>query len=278
MPSYVSSDSYDHTIVRYTLKFAVNISDADIVSSAELRLYKKPRPVGESHIITEERVEVFLITQPEDFGQNYWGQDLPIHVVGQNIASDSEGYVLFDVYEALERWKNQDKTNLAREVILEVGILCPDGMKARYTPSIEFDLETPKLSQLVVRTYKESERKKRERDDDSYTRWCRENPNEFNCCLKELQINFRRDFGWAWVIQPKSFHANYCKGFCPYNWSPSTLHSVVVSRLIRRNPTAAPRLCCVPNLFTPLVLYLHLNGSFVFVTLDDVQVRSCICR
>lgn len=233
--------------------------------------------MNESHLITEERVEIYLVTFPQDIGQQYWGQELLIHVIGQNVESDSEGYVLFDVYEALEEWRDQDRGNLARDIELEVHIMCPDGLTTRYTPSIKFDLETPKLTQLVVRTYKDSDHSKRSAED-SYTTWCREHPDEFNCCLKQLQINFEKDFGWKWVIQPKSFYSNYCKGFCPYNWSPSTLHSVVMSRLIQRNPTAAPQLCCVPNLFSPLILYLHLNGTFHFVTLDDVQVRSCICR
>ncbi len=278
MQTFVPPDHHDHSIEKFRLKFQVNISDADIVSSAELRLYKKPRAVGETHLVTEERVEIYLVIDPEDIGQQYWGHDLPIYVMGQDVASDSSGYVLFDVYEALEQWKNLDKSNLIREIELEVSILCPDGMNVRYTPSIEFDLETPKLTQLVVRTYKESDRKKKQSYDERSADWCLQNPNEFNCCLKELEINFERDFGWRWILQPKSFLANYCKGLCPYNWSTSNFHSLVVSRLIRRNPTAAPSLCCVPNSFTPLVLQLYVNGSVVLATLEDVQVRSCICR
>ena len=38
--------------------------------------------------------------------------------------------------------------------------------------------------------------------------------NETTCCLHPLHINFKEDLGLDYIIEPKSFEANYCLGNC----------------------------------------------------------------
>ena len=268
-----------HFTDRYRLKFLLNVTDVDLITKAELRLYKRPRPRESHHDITEERVDLAIIKHPEDFGQKYWGEELVQTVSSQSITSDSEGYVIFNATYAIQIWLEWDETNLFREIELEVRIRCPESMFMQVTPSIEFDLENNKTTQLVIQYYQQRKNsKKRQIRDDIDSEYCLSHPNEFRCCLRPLEINFERDFNWRWIIQPKSIPVNYCEGICPYNWGHYGYHSVFQELLRRRNPTAAPVPCCAPNKFKPLMIQFVVNGSIFIHALPDVQVLACICR
>ena len=249
----------------YRLKFFINVSNSDIISKAELRLLKRPTNVPTNQPLTyiSERVEVRLISQPHDFVES---------ITSQQVLSDTEGYVVFNILDVIKEWMEFDTTNLAREMELKIKI----GF-LEHEPRIEFvfDNET-RHSQVVVATAfrdQPSSRQKRENDYefcDSRARAVQ------SCCVKRFVINFEEDFGWSWLVYPKALHVNYCEGVCPLALLNN--HRAVLGAPNFRNPTSSPDPCCVGSDFHDTAVMLIVNGTYIIETLQGVRVEACSCR
>lgn len=117
-------------------------------------------------------------------------------------------------------------------------------------------------------------RKKRSLDAD----YCfSKNPNESNCCLRELYIDFRKDLKWNWVHAPTGYKANFCAGACPYLWSMDTQHATILSLYKSMNPRASSSPCCVPHTLNPLTIVYYNKGKFKVTQLSDMILLSCKC-
>ena len=253
----------------FRLKFFINVSNGDIISHAELRLLKRPRtrPNSQPTIgIGEERVELYLISRPN----NFFGGEFPEFITAQQVSSDTEGLVVLDILDVIKKWVEFDSTNFARLLELEVVIrsveLIETGM--HYQPELEFVFN--ETTQVVITTYKDrlsSRRKKRANDAES----CMQE-RRHTCCVRPLEINFREDFGWHWVIYPRTIKINYCEGLCPF--SLQNYHSLILAL----NPTSSPTPCCVPVVFEPINFLIFVNRTAVNEILEDVKVNSCSCR
>ena len=97
------------------------------------------------------------------------------------------------------------------------------------------------------------------------------------CCRAPLLVNFSSpEFKWNdWIIQPKSYQANYCKGTC--NSSGLTVpiygHSSVVQR-------AKPKIktCCTPKKFSSInLLYYDDDGMIYKKMVPNMVVEECGC-
>ena len=253
---------------RYRLKFFINVSNSDVISHAELRLLKKPRSSNSqpSVGIGEERVELYLISRP----RNFFGE-FPEFITAQRVSSDTEGFVLFDILNVIEKWVEFNNTYFARELELEIVIRCPELIETgvHYQPGFEFVFDSNQTTQVVITTYKDLRRRKRAND----AAFCMSKLHDgHTCCVRPLEINFREDFGWFWVIYPRSIEISYCEGFCPY--SQQNYNSLLLSL----NPTSSPEPCCVPVRFQSIALLMFVNGTAVNEILEDVKVHSCSCR
>lgn len=267
----------------YRFKFDLNLTGKFFITGAELRLYKKPRSYTGSNITgavfhTESRVEVHVITYPK----NYYGEELRRFFHALDISLEGENYVTFDMISVVRDWMEMNKSSLARSIELLVQIRCPESIDGEtlFLPGIEFSVENNRTIQFIVDTYDDSSRQRRQTPRSQISsQYCVENPTEMKCCLRLLEINFKRDFNWSWIIEPRSFYANYCEGLCPQYWGHATEHSWIRSALLEINPTAAPEPCCVPDSFVPLpLLMLTHEGVPMKYALEDVKVDSCICR
>lgn len=103
------------------------------------------------------------------------------------------------------------------------------------------------------------------------------NPNEQNCCLRQLYIDFRRDLKWTWIHSPSGYYANFCAGACPYLWSMDSQHATILSLYKTMNPKASSAPCCVPKQLDPLTIMFYSKGRYQVKRLSDMVLLSCKC-
>ena len=104
------------------------------------------------------------------------------------------------------------------------------------------------------------------------------------CCLHPLSINFQDDLGLDFIIEPKSFYANYCLGTCLYNESPAVYYFYHL--LGPNSPASSIQPHCVPrstrNLNVLLRIRLPLGQGLIrdillIEELKGMTVTSCGC-
>ena len=69
--------------------------------------------------------------------------------------------------------------------------------------------------------------------------------SETTCCLHPLHINFKEDLGLDYIIEPKSFEANYCLGNCKDDISLPAVFEFY-KRLPSDHPASSIRPRCIP--------------------------------
>ena len=276
----------------YKLSFNLNELDSDLVlAHAELRLFKKsfdslihissyvPRPA--------EKVEVYTVSHIVD---SETGLVSPTELVAsKEVEGIGDNFISFDISQALQRCLEEGSSELELEVVIK----CPESLSSGipFPPAIKFvtkpDEQLANPAQLVVaflqmqeaeRNVRDSSGKVHKRQDPVDSTYCLTNPSEPNCCLRELEIDFQQDLGWDFVLQPQSFHSNYCEGLCPAHWPAHSMSTTLLIKYKEMNPTAAVKPCCVPAVLKPLVVLIVHNGIPQLEELTDVIVESCICR
>lgn len=126
---------------------------------------------------------------------------------------------------------------------------------------------------------------------------CNDSSNETRCCRYPLTVNFE-EFGWDWIIAPKTYEANYCSGesavswtiarrfywpsdalsfsagTCPYVFLPQHPHTHVTQLL--DIPGVGP--CCAPRKLSAIsMLYFDENKNIILGTVPDMVVDRCGC-
>ncbi|CAH8629500.1 unnamed protein product [Schistosoma rodhaini] len=141
----------------------------------------------------------------------------------------------------------------------------------------------------VVMEIKYRPRLKRQRrsltkGDETIYNVCRSNGHHYSCCTQPLSVKFS-DIGWDnWIIHPKSFEPNYCRGSCKVT-STKSLHYDVMDLLLRKNLSQFGNVqrdevqsCCHPTQLTSMsVLYLDSNRELQMHTLHNLIVLGCAC-
>ncbi|KAH8873071.1 Inhibin beta A chain [Schistosoma japonicum] len=122
------------------------------------------------------------------------------------------------------------------------------------------------------------------KSDETISNVCRSNGHHYSCCTQPLSVKFS-DIGWDnWIIHPKSFEPNYCRGSCKVT-STKSLHYDVMDLLLRKNLTQFSNIqrdevqsCCHPTQLTSMsVLYLDSNRELQMHTLHNLIVLGCGC-
>ncbi len=276
----------------YRLVFSLSKLDHDaMIWSSDLRIFKKKRSlitVGikqQKSTYTTENVEIYYITRTlSNTGREVRNLVL---VSSKDVDAQSEKYESFDVTSAVRACISAGHESLELEVVVQ----CPHSLKTGLAmlPSIEFVTEYSKVNrsaQLVVATLREEETQvdddynkvRRKRQSEIDNTFCLTHPEEHNCCLRELNINFKKDFGWTWIIAPRKFTPNYCQGLCPFFWPSASMSTSLLIRYREQNPTAAVEPCCVASSLRPLTLLMVLKGRIFLEELSGLIVDSCICR
>jgi len=111
-------------------------------------------------------------------------------------------------------------------------------------------------------------------------------PRVKHCCKQRFYISFR-DLGWDdWIIAPKGYYANYCRGHCggPHR-TPDTFlnyHTHVLEEY-RRTSEGQANLdgitpCCAPTKFAPMsLIYFGPDLNIIKRDLPKMIVEECGC-
>ncbi|CAH8619229.1 unnamed protein product [Heterobilharzia americana] len=150
----------------------------------------------------------------------------------------------------------------------------------------EQNIIDPKKVVVEIRYRLGLQRRKRSstKGDKALYNVCRPTGHHFGCCTQPLSVKFT-DIGWDnWIIHPKSFEPNYCRGSCKIT-STKSLHYDVMDLLLRRNFSQFGSIqrdevqsCCHPTHLTSMsVLYLDSNRELQMHTLHNLIVLGCGC-
>ena len=272
------------------LSFDLDLTDKQIVTSAELRLWyhilerQSPKPAVE-----KQTISIYHVIKLQD--AKYFGEDPTHFTIREQVSLENDGYVSFNITSALRQWLDsvdEPKGKFYVEVYTEdLQTTDNDNVLIFQSPAVNVVYADPegrysKTTQLVIRAYSNDNRARRQNSGGNVapSAACSVGATR-NCCKRNLEIDIHRDLNWTWILKPRSFSANFCSGFCPVTWPTATYHTLL--RLIylanSGNPTSSPAPCCVPDKFVPLPLLILYNQTFIrLVTIDDISIDSCICR
>ena len=215
-------------------------------------------------------------------------------LASKNIRSDAEGYVSFDLTEGVKEWLKKSASN-ENSLDLSIHVDTPEIADTRepFPAAITFDVPSDDEgdehnARLLVQRLNDIERtepqdelfrrRKRQTVEGVNSEYCFNNPNETNCCIRKVSVNFHEDLGWDFVLHPESFEPNYCNGQCVDRlWPKATTSTRFLSQLRESNPTAAPEPCCVPHEMRSLSILVIVDGVVSRQTIPNMITESCIC-
>lgn len=291
-----SSDTNKDSLppVLYSLRFDhLELARASRLWSVVLKLYKRKATIKSSGVRRgtnpTDTVKVFQVIRKSS-------NTVRQLFTTKNVRSENEGYVSFDITEGIKRW--QEESSQQQTLELDVFIDTPEMVDSGLvlSPVITFDVPTygkgERKAQMVVETLNSKEnstvlnhamhhRRKRQTTTAGgvNSEYCFNNPEETNCCIRDLTIDFSRDLGWDFIILPQTFQSNYCNGGCQNpNWPSATKSTEYLATFRQDNPTAAAEPCCVPHRMESLTVLMIVNDRFSIDELPDMIVKSCICR
>ena len=93
--------------------------------------------------------------------------------------------------------------------------------------------------------------------------------NKKGCCRESLYVNFT-DIGWDdWIVEPKGYDANYCRGSCQSS-EPIYGYVTVIQKVLNKKP------CCSPKSFSKLTI-LYQDVNIYKKELPEMSVEECAC-
>lgn len=267
--------------------------------SAELRLFKRKKIIDNVQIKRDtnpiEKVEVFRVwnsTSRDGIEYRF--------VTSKNIGTERDEFIAFNVTNAIKDWlgaRNQSDA-LSFEVLVRAPHSITSGLS--FLPSIEFDVpgygKGQHDAQLVLampsveanlnpqngNPNRQEEgggsRRKRQSEEGIDSDYCRDNPDETSCCLRELTIDFHRDLNMTWILFPPKVTMNYCEGLCPNYWPMATHSAKFLNSYRENNPLSAPEPCCTAGSTSPLTMTVVINNRIYYNHVPNMIVNSCICR
>ena len=282
----------------YNLRFDdLDLANSDLISSVKLELFKRKAPSGTQTVVRGinpvENVKVYQVMRTFAFGSTRRYYKL---LTSKNVHTEEDGYESFNITSAIIDWmeKSPAHFNLELDIVIDTPEMVDTGVQ--FPPVITFDVPSyhkgEKNARLLVEKLDEKElsagdsldtnaheRRQKRAIRGAHKDYCFTNPNETNCCVRDLEVNFERDLGITGILFPRSFHTNYCNGACqnPY-WPAASNSTKYLIKLRRINPTAAPEPCCVPHTLSELEVIMVINRRVVMRKIPGMIVDSCICR
>ena len=101
------------------------------------------------------------------------------------------------------------------------------------------------------------------------------NEYETTCSLHSLTVNFQRDLGFDFILEPQSFNINYCLGTCDDH--PSPIVYELYHRLGPNSPASSIRPHCAIHSARSLAVLMVVKGVPFIEQLKGVIVTSCGC-
>lgn len=280
------------TPVHYTLNFTdLHLPATAPIWSASLQLFKQK-------IVSDDN-SLKRTSNPTENIEIYWKSiyianndkhiPYPVLIQSQDVRTEKDQYVSFDVTEAVEGWRREGVST--QQLQFEVVIRCPESAETGllFLPSIQFDVPNSSNkgnkgynnANLIITVVAEAENNSTRKKRQTFAtkkEYCLANPAEETCCIKQSIVNFHDDLGFYWIRAPTTFQLTYCKGVCPRILSSGTSNLEFRSQLRTTNPTSSPEPCCVPHETRSLTLLTVHEGKPVLLKLPGMIVDSCQCR
>ena len=278
----------------YKLSFNLDLSDQRMFSSAELILFKNIITPQPRTLLTEfETVQVQLVYKTYYYYYEYLlSNEIKETVDTKLVSTNTEEFISLNVTGAIKKWLKVKQVSVG-EIDLEVLVRCPEILSSykKLPPLIKFDVDEHTASnssaKLIISFVKPEElvdlsgRRRVKKQVGNMlldADFCFDNPNEPNCCVRELNVNFAQHFGWTWVMSPIEYSPNYCTGACPFFWPKFSNGTGLLQQYKALNPTSAVDPCCAPDSFKPIVLLFTINGEIFLQLINNMEVQTCICR
>ncbi|XP_025899288.1 bone morphogenetic protein 8A-like [Nothoprocta perdicaria] len=265
----------------------------ETVTAAELRIYKArggSRPANGTL-----RVRVYEV--PAELPSRE--SELSLLDV-QDLQAGAEGWLVFDVTAAGNRWFGGRRHNVGLRLYVETeqglsvepalaGLLGRRGPRSKQPFVVTFSRASGGTARLPRAAAKRRRQPKRSNElphpnklpgifDDGHAAA----DGRQVCRRHELYVSFQ-DLGWLdWVIAPQGYSAFYCAGECAFPLAScmnATNHAILQSLVHLMKPDAVPKACCAPTkLSATSVLYYDSNNNVILKKHRNMVVKSCGCH
>uniref|UniRef100_W5LZ94 Bone morphogenetic protein 8a n=3 Tax=Lepisosteidae TaxID=7915 RepID=W5LZ94_LEPOC len=267
------------------------LPQGETVTAAEFRVYKTlslgPRGNRTLHISVYEIVKQNRHREPE-----------LVLLDLQSVPGGQEGWLVFDVTAATNRWQQNPHSNHGLRLYAEteedrslspgwVGLVGRRGPRSKQPFMVTFfrASHTPTRAPRAART---SNRKKKPKYDLPHPNRL---PGIFDhnhinsgrqaCKRHELYVSFS-DLGWKdWVLAPSGYSAFYCDGECMYplgSCMNATNHAMIQLVVHLLKPDEVPKACCAPTKLSPIsVLFYDDNNNVILKKHRNMVVKTCGC-
>jgi len=176
---------------------------------------------------------------------------------------DRGGFVKIDLVNLVRKWLRKPRENLGIVVEAETNQhlqLDVPSMDSSMAPYMQLHFGR---SDTHYRSKREADLKCAEELDAKVTQ----------CCLWPLTIDFS-EYGWDWVLYPRTYEANFCNGDCSLGVVPESTHT----HLMQMNLQSVARPCCSARRLTEIsMLYFDEENNVVMGTLPGMKVEKCGC-
>ncbi|XP_048831529.1 bone morphogenetic protein 2 isoform X1 [Brienomyrus brachyistius] len=264
-------------------KFFFNLTtipEEELITSAELRVFREQMKGGENSRATFHRINVYEILRTDSCSKELITRLLDTRL----LQPDSGKWESFDVSPAVMRWTKEGHAN--HGFLLEVVHLNGTGRDARRHVRISRSLHEdenswPHIRPLLVTFSHDGRGDVLHNREKRQARTKQRRKHKSSCRRHSLYVDFI-NVGWNdWIVAPPGYHAFYCHGECPFPLADhlnSTNHAIVQT-LVNSVNTNIPRACCVPTELSPIsLLYLDEYEKVVLKNYQDMVVEGCGCR
>ncbi|KAK1153102.1 bone morphogenetic protein 8A-like [Acipenser oxyrinchus oxyrinchus] len=218
----------------------------------------------------------------------------------QQVHAGDEGWLVFDVATASNRWLLNPRSNLGLRLYVEtdeehsvepglVGLVGRKGPRSKQPFMVTFFRQSQPALRLP-RGIRHNRKKHRGRTYDL------PHPNKLPglldhnhisdgrhaCKRHELYVSFS-ELGWKdWVIAPQGYSAYYCDGECSYplgSCMNATNHAIMQLVVHMLKPDEVPKACCAPTKLSPIsVLFYDDNNNVILKKHRNMVVKACGCH
>ncbi|XP_036604037.1 bone morphogenetic protein 4 isoform X1 [Trichosurus vulpecula] len=270
-------------------RFLFNLSsipENEVISSAELRLYREQVDQSPDWELGFHRINIYEVMKPPavSMPDSLITRLLDTRLVHHNVTQ----WESFDVSPAVLRWTQDKQPNhgLAIEVTHLHQRQTHQGQHVRISRSLpQRGGDWAQFRPLLVtfghdgRGHTLIRHQRAKRSPKHHPQ--RPRKKSKNCRRHPLYVDFS-DVGWNdWIVAPPGYHAFYCQGDCPFPLTDhlnSTNHAIVQT-LVNSVNSSIPKACCVPTELSAIsMLYLDEYDKVVLKNYQEMVVEGCGCR
>jgi hypothetical protein len=259
-----STSSGDHLLTNQICRFTLQskVFNRKEIVNASFGVYVRRTGSGNiTHPVLPAFVFLHKVTSSVGTTEVYLKRRIPTW------STDEGHWIQFDIKLVAQEWLARPDTNHGLKVVVVDNQRRFEAIVNENSP--EYELHKPFLDVSV----REKARSRSRRSAAAMT--CEERSNERRCCRYPLIIDFEA-FRWDWIIAPRSYHAYYCSGECPFTYFQSFPHTHVVQQVRADSRNGGP--CCSPRDLSPIsLLYFDTNKNIISGVLPGMVVNRCSC-